>query len=131
MENKHNEEEELKTQLEVGDIVIAKSRYHDMTKYKIERVTKTQAISGNTRFYRELERSIHRKDATVRLVGGYGSWNAPIYYLSTPELLEEYDQYKKKAKLKRIDWEKMPKDAIDKIYDILISTMEKSTNDTI
>jgi hypothetical protein len=82
--------------LKVGDVVYGTS-YNDIWKYVIERVTKTQAISGNIKF------KIGYGDNWVSVIGERG-YSRTSYYISTPELEEKYVRYKIINKISHFDF---------------------------
>ena len=75
--------------LEVGDKV-CQLRGDDIIVgiHTIDRITATQAISGDTRFKKELSKSFYGRELEARLIGDT-VWNRSHYLLATPELLEK------------------------------------------
>jgi hypothetical protein len=65
---------------------------------KIERVTKTQAISGQTRFKR-----IQSSGSYILAIGS-GLWDRSYYYLRTDELDKKYIKQRTIRKLTNTNW---------------------------
>ena len=100
--------------LEVGDVIYA-SRYGKLvSRYKIERVTQTQAISGNQRFKRE-----YHNGGFVRAVGTTTGWNTSLYKIATPELDAEFGKAVIISQLKKINFKDLTLEQLTKIKNII------------
>ena len=97
--------------LEVGNVIYGKNRIYGIREvFTIERVTKTQAISGNSRF------KIETYDGRARMVGDqYDGFNRTSYYLETEELKEEFIRQKAIEKLKNAQFYKLPTKVLKQI----------------
>ena len=91
-------------QLKVGDVV-----YYDslgLNKYIIDRVTKTMAMSGLTKFKIDY-------DNIVQMVGG--GWNS-YCQIETPEIKEKYEKYILINKITKINWKEMSLDTLHQVW---------------
>lgn len=74
--------------LEVGDIIIAEGLTTITSKYVIDQVTDTQAISNKTKFKRTTYTFSTIDKIHVRTIP-HNIWDTTSYYLLTPEIEEE------------------------------------------
>jgi hypothetical protein len=93
--------------LEVGDELINRSGWRGdiMYTYKIDRVTPTTAISGNTKYRRMLTKGWHGCGLSARVVGEYD-----YHDLATPELKKEQAEGLRRRKAMRAFDEIRPND---------------------
>ena len=105
---------EEKTMLEVGDVVYGR-RYRTVeSRHKIDRVTKTQAFSGDTKF------KINIEGGYVREIGASG-FNSKSYHLETPELKIEYLRTVNLNKIRNTDFSTLSDTKLQQIINILNS----------
>ena len=69
--------------LKAGDTVYINSRWHGISFYKIDRVTKTQIIIGNTKY-----------NKNGYQIGSRGAWNFTWIQEVTPEIIQKYKKQK-------------------------------------
>lgn len=107
------EETTTKTALEIGDKVY-ESHYGEVLRhYTIERVTKTQAISGNMKFRIEV-----CNNGYVREVSR-DKWSTRSYRLETPEIKDEYTRKNLVYQLKKYDFNTLSLDGLREIAAII------------
>ena len=106
---------EDKKLLQVGDIIYGYSAY-GISRYVIDRVTATQAISNNTKFRRE-----YFEGGSIFKFGESHGWNSESYSIETSELKEKYYRFKIIAILKGTDFSKLTTDQLAQIYKIVKS----------
>ena len=95
-------------ELKKGDELYNTSRGEIVGKKTIDRVTKTLAISGVTRFNKtQSNKLFNPKGASV--------WMTSYYQLRTKELDEDFYRQKLLKTFKRTDWDLFKTDALDKI----------------
>lgn len=101
-------------QLEVGDKIYSRSRWGMGSIYTIERVTKTQAISGNQRFRRE-----YRDPKRINAVGGGGAWNSTHYELENEQIKQAFYESQVRSKIRNINFEKLPLKTLEQILTLV------------
>ena len=104
-------EVEIKDMLEVGDRIY--EIYNDRFKriYTIERVTKTLAICGETKFKRN-SRSFIKKQ-------GSNTWSASFYELENEDLKRGFKKELMISKMSKIDFRKLDNETLSKILKLL------------
>jgi hypothetical protein len=102
----------MKTKLQCGDVIYGRS-YKSLTKYVIERVTNTMAISGPIRFKIEIS-----NDGYVRKISAE-RWANTAYWIETPELKEEYINQRVIFKIKNTDFSKCSMKCLGEILAVL------------
>ena len=100
-------------ELKVGDIIVSRNYGSIGGLHKIDRVTKTQAISSHVKFKKEY----CEKYGSVDRIGK-SSWD-PSYSIATKKDLEEYKLDKAIYKLKNTKYEKLDNEKIFKILEIV------------
>ena len=93
-----NKQEKL---LQVGDVLYSRQYGSIGTKFIIDRVTNTQAISGKKKFRRNIGSNGYVKSI------GEGSYS-PSYYIENDELKEEYQRKKAITYLSSYNFSKLP-----------------------
>jgi hypothetical protein len=99
----------MKKTLEVGDVL-----YNDscgIFRIVIERVTKTQAISGNTRVKREYDYSTKEVGASV--------WTTRWWYIETEELKQKHRRSKILYKVQKARFTDLSTDKLEAIVRII------------
>ena len=74
--------------LKAGDTVYVNSRWHGISFYKIDRVTKTQIIIGNTKY-----------NKNGYQIGSHDTWNYTWIQEVTPEIIQQYKNQQLQKKL--------------------------------
>ena len=77
----------------------------------IDRTTKTQAVSGTTKFRIECS-------GWISVIGG-SSYSRVSYYLETPKLIEEYNRVKLLRKVSSIKFDELSDDKLQDIVNVL------------
>lgn len=98
--------------LKVGDKVYQTYRGVPKSIMVIDRVTKTQAISGNVKFKIEFSNSRF----ISRIAGD--SYHMYSYILETPELKDRLIKLKLIQRVKNIEFEKLSKNQLQKILNV-------------
>jgi hypothetical protein len=108
-----------KTQLEVGDIIYASSRWGGLNKYTIERVTEKQAVynEGRTRCRRELKASRMREGLYVEKIGDYGHVE-----LENDKIKAQYEFEQSRLRVRNI---------LDKLYKLRVDVLSKAELDSL
>lgn len=103
-----------KTSLEVGDIVyeVGYRSYNVRGRYKIDRVTNTQAISGNTRFKRDC------KEGRISVIGDSG-YSSSFFRLWSEELEKKYIAFQLAQKIGSIKFTELPFETMQRIMEIV------------
>jgi len=99
--------------LKAGDVIYRFYQGIIEDKLVIERITKTQAISGNHKF------SISYRGENVYLIGTGGVFNS--FKIETNQLKEEYRKKEIISTLKRYDYNEVEIETLEKMYNILIN----------
>lgn len=97
--------------LQVGDVLYTE-RFGDLRRYKVERVTKTMAMSD-----RGLKFKMDIHDGWVRIIGA-GSWGPFSAMIETQELKDKYQTIELRVKLES-GIKKLSLDQLRRINDIL------------
>jgi hypothetical protein len=99
-------------QLKIGDRIY-RTHYKEITDvYTIDRLTKTQAISGNMRFkidYHDSWVNTFEKDR----------WSSASYYIESEKLKIEYKRQKMIRNLKAIDFSKFSDETLESVLILL------------
>jgi len=74
--------------LKAGDKVYINSRYHGISIYKIDRVTKTQIIIGKTKY-----------NKNGYQIGSYNTWDREYIQELTPEIIAKFNIQKLKNRI--------------------------------
>ena len=101
--------------LSVGDVIYMENNYGFSGKIVIERVTKTQAISGNVKL--RIETLDNGKRA--KAIGETYGWNSTRYLLETPEVKERYWRQGAVRKLKEADYSKLSTEVLQKLLSLV------------
>lgn len=89
--------------------------YNEITEVlTIERVTKTQAISGNNKFRIELSNY-----STASKMGYTDRWSNTSYYLETPELKEKLWEQETVRKLSKVDYSKLSTEVLKELLSLV------------
>ena len=110
--------EKEKKLLNVGDIIYGNSIYRQ-SKHVIERVTRTQAISGNKKFRRE-----YFDDCWITTIGENRGFGSSSYILETPVLKQKFERVQLINFLKSIKFDTLNFDVLDKIYQLIKESEE-------
>jgi hypothetical protein len=92
--------------LKAGDTVYINSRWRGILFYKIDRVTKTQIIIGNTKY-----------NKNGYQIGSRDKWNSTCIQEATPEIIQQY----KKQKLQKTLIELQEIKITDENYEDILS----------
>ena len=104
----------MSKQLEVGDYLFCESR-QGLTLYKIERTTKTLAITAkDIRFKREIA-----DDGTIKPYPNGGMWNTNRYLEFTKELEQAYCMQNIRRRLAKINYNFLGDTMVMDIYNII------------
>lgn len=101
--------------LSVGDVIYMENNYGFCGKITIERVTKTQAISGDIKL--RIETLDNGKRA--KAIGETYGWNSIRYLLETPEIKERYWRQGAVRKLKEADYSKLSTEVLEKLLSLV------------
>ena len=105
-----------KSMLQIGDVIYVTDRGKISGRIRIDRVTRTYAIAGDTRFKRSYGDFISLVKERL--------WNTTLYEIETPELKAAFE---KKALIKRIST--FDFNTLDiEIVRAIIKTIEDGTN---
>ena len=105
--------EKEKKLLNVGDVIYGNSIYRQ-SKHVIERVTRTQAISGNKKFRRE-----YFDDCWITTIGSNRGFGSSSYILETPELKQGFEKSKIVNLLQNFKFDKLSFEVLNKIYQLI------------
>lgn len=86
----------------------------------IDRVTKTQAIAGSFKFKIELS-----SDGIAKKIPNTESWSFSIYYLETPELIEQYFRQQAIEKLSVFNYKNVSTESLKQILAIIEKETKK------
>ena len=100
--------------LEAGNIVYGKN-YNALYKYKIDRVTETQAISGDVRFDREYS----EESGWVKVKGRTNKWNSTSYYIADAKTEIEFEKQQILYKVANYKFGKLDIEALREIKKIM------------
>ena len=100
--------------LEIGNVVYSKS-YNNLSKYKIDRVTETQAIAGEVRFNREYSET----SGCVRVKGRTNKWNSTSYYIADAETEIEFEKQRILYKVANYKFDKLNIEALREVKKIM------------
>lgn len=106
----------MEKQLKVGDVIYGKSIYGIEDPITIERVTKTQAISGNKKF-----RINYQERHPVKLIGQSYGFESTFYYVEDEEIKMEYLKRDAFYKCGQINFKKLSYEQLNKILEIVTS----------
>ena len=100
--------------LQVGDVIYRSSSYGGVNcKYTVKRVTKTQAVCGNTKF-RRLVHGTGWVDITPMPTG----YSSNSYRIATPELQEKFEFNKMYQFMEGVKWKLLDHDDLKKVYSL-------------
>lgn len=92
-----------------------RTNYNSITEVlTIERVTKTQAISGFNKFRIELS-----SYGTAYKMGSTDRWSSASYYLETPELKEKLWKQEAVQKLSKVDYSKLSTKVLKELLSLI------------
>ena len=99
--------------LEVGDIVYKMYHGDPTDRYKIERVTKTMAISDNVRFKRESSNGVY-----VYITPRPEYISSTTYWIANADLDVKFKRRLVITAIRDIKWEKLTSEALEEILTI-------------
>lgn len=98
--------------LEVDDVIYGSTVYGGVClRYRVARVTKTQAVCGNTKFRREIG-----KTGWVDITPKPSGWSGVSYRIATPELEKKYNTNRMVAAMESVKWKLVEYDDLKEIY---------------
>lgn len=103
----------MDNQLKVWDIIYTVYRKGILQTNTIDRVTKTMAFSGDTRW-----KITTYMEWRCTLVGAY-RYDMNSYILETPELIEKLKKQRLVSKISVIDWDKLPIEKLIEVYNLI------------
>jgi hypothetical protein len=120
--------------LEVGDVLYRSSSHgYGLNKYKVIRVTNTQAIIEYHNTTKKLTRQLKPigNYLTCNAIGKYNSWEPNTYRLENEELKTRFANIeltnKTKGLLERIDCSKLTQEQLQNLHDFLLTLKQNET----
>lgn len=106
----------MENKIKVGDVIYGENRMYGIEGvYKIEKLTKTQAVSGNTRFKNEI-----LSGGKVSKIGEASNiWNRTSYYIETDEFKEKYFRQNAIQTLKAANYSKLETKVLESLLSVL------------
>lgn len=102
-------------ELKVGDRIYCESYGLIHSIYTIERITPTQAVSGTTKFKRELS-----KNGYAYMIGERG-FSSYLYWIETPELIKKHIRQQSLSKIGNTNFKSFSDEKIQQIINIINS----------
>lgn len=96
-------------ELQVGDALYAMSYKTIYAKYTIERVTATQAITGDMRFKRKYA-------SWIRRIGDSGHGFRPTYHIESEKLKKEYRRQNLIREVDSVKMSELDTDTLEKVH---------------
>lgn len=103
-----------KKELELGDVVYKCLGNKVVYRYKIGRVTKTLAISGNVKFRKSISST-----GSITVAGKNAGFSMVYHEIATKELGQRFLHYKLLGKIKAVDLKKLSLNKLSRIYEII------------